>query len=86
MEIKLCPYKNLYLNFERKVTHIYPKHEKKLNVKCWMEMYNYFDITNELILCEQAIDTQTAWITKIIIFLVYITSWGKNGERIAVIT
>lgn len=51
-----------------------------------MEMYNDFDITNELILCEQAIDTQTTWITKIIIFLVYITSWGKNGERIAVIT
>lgn len=33
-----------------------------------MEMYNNFDITNETILCEQ-----TTWITKIMIFPVYMS-------------
>lgn len=77
--------KSLFEFWEESYSYLSKTWKKKLNVKCWMEMYNDFDITNELILCEQAIDTQTAWITKIIIFLVYITSWGKNGERIAVI-
>lgn len=56
MRNKIMPIqKSLFEFWEENYSYL-SKTWKKHNIKCWLEMYNDFDITNELILCEQAIE------------------------------